>query len=185
MLALLGGCMTSPFGANRGVAPNLFPPQAVMKSGDYRGFFAQNVAALKSCSQTDACAQAHFNLSFLYCYGKSPYYNPPKALRHISQLEAEAPQSPWAAEAMVWRDLILRQMREQGLLRRSARESLKSKQADLANKAAEEKNWQVDRQMLQDEIKSKDQMIQQLSKQLQGSRKIDLEMEKKEKGLLH
>ncbi|MGC9194406.1 MAG: hypothetical protein ACP5IL_03000 [Syntrophobacteraceae bacterium] len=185
MLALLAGCMTSHLRTSQQQAPPLFPPQAVMQSGDYRTFFAQNVAALKSCSQPDACALAHFNLSFLYCYSKSPYYDPPKALRHIAQLQAKAPQSPWAAQAMVWRGLILKQIREQSLRRRTARESLMSKQADLESKAAEEKNWQVDRQILQDEIKSKDQIIQELSKQIKGSQKIDREMEKKEKRLLH
>jgi predicted small lipoprotein YifL len=184
MLALLAGCMTSHLKTGQ-EAPLLFPPQAVMESGDYRGFLAQNVAALKSCSQPGACALAHFNLSFLYCYSKSPYYDPPKALHHISQVLAKAPRSPLAAQAMVWRDMILKQMKEQSLRRLAARQGLKSKQADLESKASEEKNWQVDRQILQDEIKSKDQIIQQLSKQLKGSQQIDLEMEKKEKRLLH
>lgn len=65
-----------------------------------------------------------------------------------------------------------------------AREKLKSQAADLQNKADMEKAWQVDRQILQDEIRSKDQIIAELTRQINGTRKIDREMKKKEKGLL-
>ncbi len=183
-LALISGCMPLHF-KSESRAPLDFPPQAAMQSGDYKGFLTRNSAALKSCSATDECAVPLFNLAFLYCYPRSPYYDPPRALRFLSALIARAPKSSWAAEAMVWRELVLKEMKEKSRFRRIASQNLKTKQADLQNKASMEKNWQVDRQVLQDEINSKDQIIKELDRQLKGSRKIDIEMEKKEKRLQH
>ncbi len=185
IVALLSGCMPSKPVSQIAPPPPLFPPQTVMQSGDYKSFLAQNSSVLKSCSQPDTCAAALFNLCFLYCYPKSPYYDPPKAMQYISDLIAGAPESPWAAQAMVWRDLVAKQMRERNRLLGLARERRKSKEAALQNKTAMEKGWQVDRQLLQDEIRSKDEIIRELTKQLKGSQKIDLEMEKKEQGLFH
>jgi hypothetical protein len=185
IFALLTGCMPSHVQPVT-VAPPVFPPQTVMQSGAYKAFLDANTAAIKACSKTNNCAEALFNLSFLYCYPQSPYYNPTKALQYISDLIAGAPKSPWAAQALVWRGLIVKAMKEKNRRRYMIQqERLKSREADLQNKAAMAKDWQVDRQLLQDEIKSKDEIIQQLTRQIKGSRKIDLEMEKKEKGLLH
>ena len=46
-------------------------------------------------------------------------------------------------------------------------------------------DWDVDRQRLEDEIKSKDEIIRELNRQIQKSRQIDIEIEKKERGLLY
>ena len=182
---LLSGCLPSHVRPVSGPPQPAFPPQAVMRSGDYKGFLAENSLVLKSCPEVNQCAAALFNVCFVYGYPKSPYYNPPKALQYISDLEAGAPQSRWAAEALVWRELIVKEMKERNRRRSLVREKLKTRQADLQDKAAKEKDWQVDRQILEDEIKSKDEIIGELRRQIKGSRKIDLEMEKKEKGLLH
>ena len=185
IFVLISGCVPSHVGPAAGPAPLAFPPQAVLQSGDYKGFVAENSAALKSCSQPDKCAAALFNLCFVYSYPKSPYYDPSRALQYISDLVAGSPKSRWAAEAIVWRELIVKEMK--GINRRGwiARQRLKSKEADLQNDVAKEQDWQVDRQILQDEIKSKDAIISELTKQLKGSQKIEIEMEKKERELLH
>ena len=185
-LFFLSGCLPSHVKPVLEVSPQpLFPPQAVMNSGDYKGFLTKNSQALNACPEPDRCAVALLNLCFVYGYPKSPYYDPPKALRYISDLIAGAPRSPWAAQALVWRELIARQMKEKNRCRLMTRERLKSQEADLQNKADREKDWQVDRQILEDEIRSKDQIIAELTRQINGARKIDLEMKKKEKGLLH
>ena len=185
IFVLITGCTSSRVQPVKVVRPELFPPQAVIKSGGYKGFLDQNSATLKSCPQPDQCTVALFNLCFLYCYPKSPYYNPQKALKYISDLTTGAPESPWAAQAMVWRELTAREMKAKNRGRLLARKSLQSKQTDLENKTAMEKDWEVERQILQDEIRCKDEIIKELTRQIKGSRKIDLEIEKKEKGLLH
>ena len=43
----------------------------------------------------------------------------------------------------------------------------------------------MDRQRLEDEIKSKDEIISELNRQIQRSHQIDIEIEKKERGLLY
>lgn len=165
--------------------PPLFPPQAVMQTGDYKGFLAKNSQALTSCGTPDKCAEALFNLSFLYCYPKSPYYDPEKGLQYITDLIVGAPKSPWAAQAMVWKELIVKEMKE-SRERLITREKLRSKEAsESEDQAAQEKDWQVDRLLLEDEIKSKDEIIKELTKQIKGSRQIDIKMEEKERGLLH
>lgn len=185
ILVVLSGCVSSHVKPAPGPAWPLFPPQAVMQSGDYKGFLAQNLAALKSSPKPDQWAVAIFNLCFIYGYPKSPYYDASKALQYISDLVVGAPKSRWAAEAMVWRALIVKEMKAINRSRLMARQRLKSKEADLQNRAAKEKDWQVDRQLLQDEIKSKDEIIKELTRQLKGSRKIDIEIQKKERELLH
>lgn len=185
IFVLISGCMPSHVQpVARPVEPS-FPPQAVLQSGDYKGFLTQNLAVLKSCPEPDKCAEALFNLCFVYSYPKSPYYDPSKALQYISDLVAGAPKSPWAAEAIVWRELIVKELKAINRGRWMARQRLKYKEADLQNKAAMEQDWQVDRQILQDEIRSKDEIIKELTRQLKGSQKIDLEMQKKERELLH
>ncbi len=186
VLVLIAGCVPSHVKpVSEAPRPSVFPPRAVLESGDYKTFFTENSAVLKACPEPAKCSVALFNLCFLYAYPKSPYYDPSRALRYISDLVAGAPGTPWAAEAGVWRELIVREMKEKNLRRAMARRKLKSKEADLQDKAAMAKDWQVDRQILEDEIRSKDEIIGELTRQLKGSRKIDIEMEKKERGLPH
>ncbi len=185
VLMLISGCMPAHVQPVREYGAGIFPPQAAMQTGDYKGFVAENSAVLKACKNPGQCAGALFNLSFVYAYPKSPYYNPSRALQYISDLVAGAPKSPWAAEALVWRELIVREMKEANRNRWLLQKRLKSQKADLEKNAAKKRDWQVDRQLLEDEIKSKDQIINQLTKQIKGSQKIDLEMQKKERELLH
>ncbi|MGC8494747.1 MAG: hypothetical protein ACP5SH_23740 [Syntrophobacteraceae bacterium] len=185
VLMLISGCMPSHVQPVSEYGAGMFPPQAVMQTGDYKGFVAENSAVLKACKNPEQCAGALFNLSFVYAYPKSPYYNPSRALQYISDLVVGAPKSPWAAEALVWRELIVREMKAANRNRWLLQKRLKSQKADIEKNAAKKRDWQVDRQLLEDEIKSKDQIIDQLTKQIKGSQKIDLEMQKKERELLH
>ena len=184
LLFLLSGCVSphvKPVSEDELQA--MFPPRAVMKSGDYKGFLTKNSEALKACPGPDGRAAALFNLSFVHAYPKSPYYDPKVALQYISELVAGAPRSRFATEALVWRELLVREMRERNRARSMVRLRLKAKATGLQDKAAMQKDWQVDRQILEEQIRSKDETIKELTRQIKGSRKIDLEIEKKEKRL--
>ena len=94
---------------------------------------------------------------------------------------------------MVWKDLIEKNMKkkEPGSARRmrEPREK-KSRNPRRMNRPGRwnrlrEIDWDVDRQRLEDEIKSKEEIISELNRQIERSRQIDIEMEKKERGLLY
>jgi hypothetical protein len=165
-----------------------------MQTGDYANFFAENSEALKSCEDPDKCAIALFNLSFLYCYPKSPYYDTQSGLKYIDDLIAAVPGSQWADQARIWKELIEKNMKKKVRKRQISRDDSKTKEAaespelqdDSAGPAepSQGKDWEVDRQRMEDEITSKDEIIKKLRKQLERSRQIDIEMEQKERGLL-
>jgi hypothetical protein len=192
----IAGCAASqikPVQATPALPP-LFPPQAVMQTGDYESFFTENSEVLKSCNDPDKCALALFNLSFLYCYSKSPYYDPQKGLKHIDDLIAAVPGSQWTDQARVWKDIIEKDMQKRPRKRQASREDARAKEAatesqeqpDESGSSAEVyqgKDWEVDRQRMEDEMASKDEVIKKLRKQLERSRQIDIEMEEKERGL--
>jgi len=111
---LITGCASPPNQPVREIVqpPPLFPPQTAMQTGNYAGFFTENSEALKSCQDPEKCAIALFNLSFLYCYAKSPYYNPQTGLKYIEDLLKGSPESVWAYQATVWRDNIYSNMKK-------------------------------------------------------------------------
>jgi hypothetical protein len=201
---VLAGCVfpasRSPQPAAPTPAPVLFPPRDAMDTGDYVGFYLQNSEALKTCQDPDKCAEALFNLVFLRCYPKSPYYDPRLGLKYIDDLIAAVPGSAWAGQAVVWKDLIEKSMKKNGRKSQVAREDSKLKEGEGApeatgdsaraddfskpDDASQEKDWEVDRQRMEEEITSKDEIINKLKRQLERSRQIDIEMEQKERGLL-
>jgi hypothetical protein len=196
IFAAIAGCAASQIRTVQATpAPlPLFPPQAVMQTGDYERFFNENSEALKSCEDPDKCALALFNLSFLYCYPKSPYYNPQQGLKRIDDLIAAVPGSQWTDQARVWKDIIEKDMKKRPGKRQASREDTRAKEAagesqeqpDESGSSTEVyqgKDWEVDRQRMEDEIASKDEVINRLRKQLERSRQIDIEMEEKERGL--
>ncbi len=172
--------------------PPLFPPQGVIKSGDYAKFLAENSEALKSCKEPDQCTVALFNLSFLHCYSKSPYYDPPKGLKYLDDLIKGAPESIWAYQAMVWRDMVSKTIKPKSK-KRQPREEARQKEAPEASpngavqavETPQDNGWEADRQRLENEIKMQQETIQGLNKQIERSRQIDIEIEKKERGLLY
>jgi hypothetical protein len=174
--------------------PPLFPPQTIMYTGDYAGFYTENLEALKTCQDPGKCSLALFNLSFLCCYSKSPYYDPRLGLKYIDDLIAAAPGSPWAGQAMVWKDLIEKSMKKKIRKRSTTREDTKAKEGEeppawpedsaRPDEVVQGKDFEADRQRMEDEIASKDEIIKKLRGQLERSRQIDIEMEKKERGLL-
>jgi hypothetical protein len=191
--------------------PPLFPPQTAMQGGDYAGFLAENENILKTCQEPEQCQAALFNIGFLYCYPKSPYYNPVKGLKHIEDLVKASPESPWAYQAKVWVELIKKNKVEGR--KRQSRDDGRSKEAVVGEgrqiesppeKAIEGQQEKViesqpekqvegpadgkaeeDRLRLQEEIRSKDAAIKELNRQIERSRQIDMEIEKKERGLLY
>ncbi len=197
IFALIAGCEASRAQIVQQIiqpAP-LFPPQTIMETGDYASFFTENTEALKACQDPDKCTIALFNLAFLHSYSKSPYYDPRKALKYIEDLNTGAPGSQWAYQAMVWKELIEKniQLQKKLLRKRPAREESKTKEvsepeADESARQPEtspEVDREVDRQRLEDEVRSKDATIRELNRQIQKLRQIDIEIEKKERGLLY
>lgn len=133
----------------------LFPPQRVMENGNYAEFLAANERALQECAGGTGCDVALFNLGFTYAYSQSPYRNPARALQYFSELTKKYPQSPWAFQGRAWTALL--------------NETL----------ALEEKQRQ-----LQGNLRSREATVRNLREQLNRSRDIDVEMEKKERELL-
>jgi hypothetical protein len=145
----------------------IFPPQAVMDSGDYRGFMAENEKALEDCDGTDRCSAALFNLGFLHAYSKSPYYNRARALWYFKTLLREYPESSWTYQSLAWVDLI-------------------EKKVILVRNHNELNRWQSEElNRLQSEIKMKDEAIDELRAQMKRSRDIDVELDRKEKELIY
>ncbi len=182
----------------------LFPPQSVMRSGNYAAFLAENEIILKTCADPEKCALALFNICFLYSYSKSPYYNPARGQLYFEDLVKGSPESPWAYQARVWVDIMKKSARKE-VKKRTARddkskesgEDPKSKDSveDLKRElAAIEAIRQIeaaqegpvpesDRRQLEDEIRTKDETIKELTRQLERSRQIDIEIEKKQRRL--
>jgi hypothetical protein len=172
--------------------PPLFPPQSVIQSGDYAGFFAENDNVLKNCKEPEQCTVALFNIAFLHCYSKSPYYNPSKGMLYLSDLIKGSPDSPWAYQAQVWIDIIKKNAKKEPK-KKLVKEDAKSKDNATfeTNTLVEtvdipqDNAWEADRQRLESEVKSKEETIRELKGQIERSRQIDLEIEKKERGLLY
>lgn len=190
---LISGCAETPTQPVQQIVQQqpLFPPQTAMQTGNYVGFFTENTEALKSCQDPDKCAMALFNLSFLYCYAKSPYYNPQAGLKYIEDLLRGAPDSVWAYQATVWRDNIYKNMKKK-VKKRPVKEDSKVKETPEPQveepakpEAPPENDGESDRQVLEERIKAQEETIDKLSKQLERSREIDIEIEKKERGLLY
>lgn len=203
LLAAIYGCVSSatgpPLQQQAGPVP-IFPPQSTMRDGNYESFRSENEAALQSCKEPEKCALALFNLSFLYCYSKSPYYNPSKGLLFLEDLIKGAPESPWAYHARVWIDLLKKGTRTESRRRSAPREDARSKEptaGETARQSEQQANrrsenardgtpeeWS-DRQRLEEEIRLRDETIKELNRQIQRAHEIDIEIEKKERGLLY
>ncbi|MCE5334972.1 MAG: hypothetical protein LLG06_10310 [Desulfobacteraceae bacterium] len=171
--------------------PPIFPPQETMRNGKYAELLAQSESTMKTCEDPEQCAVALFNLAFLYCYSKSPYYNPSRGLKYLDDLIKGVPDTPWASQARVWADLMKKSKAEPR--KRHVREDAKSKEPppepapEVESRPvparAEESAWEEDKNRLEQEIKSRDDAIRQLKGQIERSRQIDMEIEKKERGL--
>jgi hypothetical protein len=157
LMLILAGC-SSP--ALNYVQPELiivapvFPPQEVMESGNYEAFLQENETALQECKDDVQCAIAMFNLGFIHAYPKSPQHNRSKGLEYFEQLIAKYPQSPWAIQAKAWTELVKKTI------------SLEASQNRLKG-----------------QIRAKGTTIKELQKQIEQSREVDLEIDKKEKEL--
>jgi hypothetical protein len=101
------------------------------------------------------CDVALFNLGFAYAYSQSPYRDPAKALQYFGELLKKYPQSPWAFQGLAWVALI-----------------------------NENLTLEETRRRLQVELRTREATIRGLRVQLNRSRDIDIEIEKKERELL-
>jgi hypothetical protein len=126
-----------------------------METGNYAEFIAENERAVAGCKEGTGCDIALFNLGFVYAYSQSPYHNPAKALQYFSELSKTYPRSPWAFQGRAWLALL------------------------NENLALEERERQ-----LQGNLRTREATIRSLRAQLNRSRDIDVEMEKRERELL-
>jgi hypothetical protein len=148
-------CSCSPLARVQPPPAPIFPPQRAMEGGDYAAFVAENERALADCKVTTGCDVALFNLGFTYAYAQSPYRNPAKALQYFAELSKKYPQSPWAFQGRAWTAVL------------------------NENLTLEEKENQ-----LQSNLRNREATIRGLRAQLNRSRDIDVEMEKRERELL-
>ena len=132
----------------------VFPPLKVIQDGDYRGFLAENRRNLSECGRSMACDVVLFNLGFVYAYPQSPYRDPQKARQYLREVRNRFPQSPWTSQGQ----LFLVFMNEQVSLEEAQRR-------------------------LRTDLRARDQTIQKLQGQLNRSREIDIDIEKKEREL--
>ena len=155
-LLLLMGCGAQK---QKVIAPppsfSSFPPQKAMESGDYAGFLEENRSKLKQCSGQVECDVVLFNLGFLHAYSGSGFYSPRKALYYFNELVATHPQSPWAFQAKGWTDIL--------------------------NKSIA---FEAQCRQLKGKLKTRKTAIDELQKQMERSRDIDVEMDRKERELL-
>ena len=133
----------------------LFRHRKSSQTGDFRGFLAENQRNLSTCGGWIACDITLFNLGFVYAYPQSPYRDPQKARQYLRELQSRFPQSPWASQGQV----LLAFMNEQVGLEEAQRQ-------------------------LRSGLRTRDAAIRKLQGQLDRSREIDLEIEKKERELL-
>jgi hypothetical protein len=131
-----------------------FPSLKVIQNGDYRGFLAENRRNLSECGSSMACDVILFNLGFVYAYPQSPYRDPQKARQYLHQLRSRFPQSPWTSQGQ----MLLGFMNEQVSLEEAQRR-------------------------LRTDLRARDTTIQKLQGQLDRSREIDIDLEKKEREL--
>ena len=133
----------------------VFPPQKVIETGDFRGFLMENQRNLSTCGEWIECDITLFNLGFVYAYPRSPYRDHQKARQYLRELHSRFPQSPWASQGQV----LLAFMNEQVGLEEAQRQ-------------------------LRTGLRTRDAAIRKLQGQLDRSRQIDIEIEKKERELL-
>jgi hypothetical protein len=126
-----------------------------MESGNYAGFLEENLSKLKQCAGQGECDVALFNLGFLHAYSRSGYYSQRKALYYFNELVATHPQSPWAFQAKAWTDTIKKSIAFENQCRQ-----------------------------LKGKLKTRNTAIDELQKQMERSRDIDVEMDRKERELL-
>lgn len=132
-----------------------FPPQRAMENGDFRSFLVENQRNLSACGGWTECDVTLFNLGFVYAYPHSPYRDPQKARKYLRELHSRFPQSPWTSQGQV----LLAFMNEQVSLEEAQRR-------------------------LRGDLRTRDAAIRKLQGQLNRSREIDIEIEKKERELL-
>lgn len=154
----------------------IFPPQEVMQNGDYAGFLRVNEAALAECKNDDQCAIAIFNIAFVHAYPPSPYYKLSIGLNYFNDLIKKYPQSPWAIQAKAW-SVFMKKSISSEKSQNQLKTKIKSKEAAIndLNKQIEQSK-EVDLEI--------DKREKELEKLIERSRQIDIEMDRKERELL-
>jgi len=166
-------------GAVAGCAPQIqervhkvyiFPPQEVMESHEYAAFREQNLNELKFCEWSGDCDLRLFNLAFVHVYPLSPSFDMSQGITYLDDLIARYPDSPLAYQGRVWVSLIRESLvAEEG--KRELTGRVQSKDSAIRFK--------------DNTIKSKETTIQKLRDQIERLREIDLEIDQKERELLH
>jgi hypothetical protein len=132
-----------------------FPPQKVIETGDFRRFLVENQRHLSTCGGWPECDIILFNLGFVYAYPQSPYRDPQKARQYFRELQSRFPQSPWASQGQVLLAFMNAQV-----------------------------GFEEAQRQLRTGLRARDAAIRKLQEQLDRSREIDIEIEKRERELL-
>ena len=206
---VLTGC-AAVHAPQRPVVAVVFPPQAVMTSGDYGTFVTENLLQLQQCRDVSECAMVIFNLGFVYAYHKSPYYDPATALFYFNDLLVKYPQTPWAfhsellvalikdkrlleqAQQRLNQDILALKQENQTLAEANyaLEEAQRRLQANLRMREVITRNLQErlrrsrDGDELQERLKRSREDVDDLQDLLKRSRDIDIEIEKKTRELL-
>jgi hypothetical protein len=195
LLAIITGCAPKHVPPEPIVEPAVqhpqpsFAPQSVMDSRDYKGFLTENKNILEASQDSNQRAAALLNIGFVYVYPQSPFYSPTKGLKYLDILVKSYPESPYAYQAKVWMDLSKRNIaldRKQRRLREEVKsiQEDKNKSSDNAAQGSED-GMQTERQSTEEEVRAKDAMIEELNKQIERYRQIDVEIEERERELLN
>jgi hypothetical protein len=171
----------------------IFPPQIVMKNGNYKEFLVKNEERVEECREgidndsgnrehkhrrrvqekeieRAACDESLFNLGFVYAYPESPYQDWRTALPYFDELIATYPESPWAFQGLAWITLVegwWAALEKEGAISEEKQERLRD---DLLRSRAQ--------------LRSREATIRTLQGQLQRLRELDIQMEKRERELL-
>jgi hypothetical protein len=130
-------------------------PKQVIETGNYKAFLVENEQQLQRCGGWTDCDVPLFNLVFLHTYPDSPYRNALRARQYGDELRKRYPQSPWAAQGQV----LIAFMNECSSLEEAQRR-------------------------LRVELRTREATIRKLRGQLDRSREIDVEIQKRERELL-
>ncbi len=149
--------------------PRAFPPQEVMKDGDFTRFHTVNRQVVERCEHPTRCDVALFNLGFVYAYPHSPYYNPDQALYYFGELVTRYPHTPWAVLGQAWITLLNAQ--------RTVEETGRRLQADLDTKEATIRSKETVLRTKDAAMRAKDATIRSLQEQLDRTRDIDTQID--------
>lgn len=171
----------------------IFPPQEVMRNGDYTGFLRGSQANWAECKDDDQCAIAIFSIAFVYAYPSSPYYNLKLGLYYFDELIQKYPQTPWGLQAKVWSDFMKKSIASEKS-RYRLKNTIKYKDTTIKDLHKQIEQFEENEANMKEHEKKieqpkevdpvTDKREKELEKLIEKSRQIDIEIDRKERELL-